>query len=494
MMKRKTLMWMLAAILCCGLTTGLTACSTNDDNPSGQTTEGLWISYEEKVGTVTDEKLEYDQIARVIQLNSDGTGFVERFYLLGGIFVWGDQERYDEDWTLTYTIAHGMVSYTTKGGQTGTLLIEGDMLTDQDGHTYEQADELTALITEEWASDVHGGNDIHTIGYMVRGNDVKEDKYGEFIVEGNPSDVQFYSFSSRIKHNNFRLRHGGNMELRYACITTEDEQYPDAPAVNVEGDEPLTLSLTGCIQMITKGEYAIVAKGGVKLKGNGELRVLNNRKDKYGISTVKTDEDAVQLAAEGYELSFKIFMDEFANREMAIYTVRPKESVALSEVKAEHVGYVIASDGRVYPTRQAAVAKGVEPLAMIAYVNAGGGHGMAVAIQKASIPIEDFAKAHPLEGCTWMLPSRAEVLKMLDGCAGFNGDEKAVERGKYQGVNMYDAQVYANDGDDLKAPRNLMTSEAGARKGSRVFYSTVASRFLTLSVSSSVSYPPCLAF
>ena len=124
MMKRKTLMWMLAAILCCGLTTGLTACSTNDDNPSGQTTEGLWISYEEKVGTVTDEKLEYDQIARVIQLNSDGTGFVERFYLLGGIFVWGDQERYDEDWTLTYTIAHGMVSYTTKGGQTGTLLID----------------------------------------------------------------------------------------------------------------------------------------------------------------------------------------------------------------------------------------------------------------------------------------------------------------------------------------------------------------------------------
>jgi hypothetical protein len=25
---------------------------------------------------------------------------------------------------------------------------------------------------------------------------------------------------------------------------------------------------------------------------------------------------------------------------------------------------------------------------------------------------------------------------MVDGCAGFNGDEKAVERGKYQGVLM----------------------------------------------------------
>lgn len=493
-------MWMLAAILCCGLTTGLTACSTNDDNPSGpttETTEGLWISYEEKVGTVTDEKLEYDQIARLIQLNSDGTGFVERFYLMDGMFVWGDQERYGEEWTLTYMIAHGMVSYTTKGGLTGTLLIEGDTMTDEEGRTYEQADELTALITEEWASDVHGGNDIQWSSFLVRGNDVKENQDCEFIVEGNPSDVHVYSFCSRIRHyNSFRLRHGGNMELRYARITTEHDQLPpEAPAVIVEGDEPLTLTLTGSNMMMTKGEHAIVAKGGVKLKGNGELQVQNNRKDKYGISTVKTDEDAGQLAAEGYEVSFKTVVDEFSNREMAVYNVKPKETVALSEVKAEHVGYVIASDGRVYPTRKAAADKGVEPLAMIAYVNAGGGHGMAVAIQTANIPIEDYAKAHPVAGCTWLLPSRAEVLKMVDGCAGFNGDEKAVDRGKYQGVNMFDAQIYANDGDDGKAPRNLMTSETGKQKGSRVFYHTAASRFLTLkNVSPSVSYPPCLTF
>ena len=100
--------------------------------------------------------------------------------------------------------------------------------------------------------------------------------------------------------------------------------------------------------------------------------------------------------------------------------------ILLSEVTSEHIGWIVGSNGLVYPP-DATMPEGVSKAAMVCYVS-NTGHGLAIELN--SSPSEgcmpdiknDVESKAAVAGHSWRLPSPADWDNMvLNGCGGADG-------------------------------------------------------------------------
>ena len=96
----------------------------------------------------------------------------------------------------------------------------------------------------------------------------------------------------------------------------------------------------------------------------------------------------------------------------------------LSKASEDHIGWVIAKNGKVYPHVMAAKSDKATPVATIAYVGSGvdGGHGLAIALEdvshdrftwkEAQDALNQWASANPVSGATWRLPTISDLNNM----------------------------------------------------------------------------------
>ena len=495
---------MMTAILVCGLTV-LTACSTTDDPATPQPTgvTGQWISYEEKSGEITDDELPYDCIARVLQFNADGTGFCELYYLMDETMVFGDANRYGDDAQLTYTIAGNRVDYTMsqQSELSGSLTLTGETLTDEaTGRVYEQAGDDMTGVTEYWAAQIHGGADASDSAkrYLLKGTSGKADASGLYKVTDNPANLSYTGLMPRFYHRaTFELAHGGTISLRAASIAEPGRSAKPSPIIRLDANEELTFILSGCNALKTDGiDIRIIdTKGSIKLKGHGFLYLMGA---KDGLLGEGDDYDFSKLAADGYTVERT--REDFGY----MYTVYKKDIVDMKDVTPDHVGYVIASDGKVYPTHEIALRHKVTPLGMIAYVGKGKDyqHGLAVfteqtvsttLLQYAPQRVETFAKTKPAPaGCTWRLPTRDEVKLMFDACS-CNPGETPDDRGRFAASGFIDMNRFVMHGGGTGY--YFVTSDKSADGNSIWVYDFNQGTFLEKSNKSwSFRVLPCLAF
>ena len=98
--------------------------------------------------------------------------------------------------------------------------------------------------------------------------------------------------------------------------------------------------------------------------------------------------------------------------------------IALSKVSENHIGWVIAKNGKVYPHVMAAKSDKTTPVATIAYIGSGvdGDHGLAIALEdvshgrftwkEAQDALNQWASTNSVSGTTWRLPTISDLNKM----------------------------------------------------------------------------------
>ena len=96
----------------------------------------------------------------------------------------------------------------------------------------------------------------------------------------------------------------------------------------------------------------------------------------------------------------------------------------LSKASENHIGWVIAKNGKVYPHMMAAKSDKTTPVATIAYVGSGvdAGHGLAIALEdvshgrftwkEAQDALNQWASINSVSGTTWRLPTISDLNKM----------------------------------------------------------------------------------
>lgn len=89
----------------------------------------------------------------------------------------------------------------------------------------------------------------------------------------------------------------------------------------------------------------------------------------------------------------------------------------LSQASSENIGWVIATDGKIYPHVKAALAEKTSPVAAITYLGSGSDckHGLAIALQDVSnskftwkdapLAVKNWASAYPVKEGSWRLPT-----------------------------------------------------------------------------------------
>lgn len=139
--------------------------------------------------------------------------------------------------------------------------------------------------------------------------------------------------------------------------------------------------------------------------------VVNGEKVKYGKVRGVADSSVVVLTPPE--------ADRGRIKAIHLETVSPWEgmSVDLNDVTANHMGWVIATNGRVYPHVRAAKSEKAVPVAAIAYLGslADCKHGLAIAIEdvsndiytwkEAPVAVTQWASSHPVREASWRLPS-----------------------------------------------------------------------------------------
>jgi hypothetical protein len=100
------------------------------------------------------------------------------------------------------------------------------------------------------------------------------------------------------------------------------------------------------------------------------------------------------------------------------------QSVDLSVVTADHIGWVIATNGRVYPHVMAAKSEETIPVAMIAYLGnvSDCSHGLAIALNDASMErlvwsdastaVSEWSSTYSVKDATWRLPTIQDLQVM----------------------------------------------------------------------------------
>lgn len=108
---------------------------------------------------------------------------------------------------------------------------------------------------------------------------------------------------------------------------------------------------------------------------------------------------------------------------------------SLTEIDPGYIGWVVGSDGNVYPAADA-VPSGTTAVAMVAYVykdNSDNIHGLAIALNDEAegnkltqLAAATAASAHKpvIKNYTWRLPSREDWKKMFIGCGGASIDDE----------------------------------------------------------------------
>ena len=98
--------------------------------------------------------------------------------------------------------------------------------------------------------------------------------------------------------------------------------------------------------------------------------------------------------------------------------------IALSKVSENHIGWVIAKNGKVYPHVMAAKSDKTTPVATIAYIGSGvdGDHGLAIALEdvshgrftwkEAQDALNQWASTNSVSGASWRLPTISDLNKM----------------------------------------------------------------------------------
>lgn len=143
--------------------------------------------------------------------------------------------------------------------------------------------------------------------------------------------------------------------------------------------------------------------------------VVNGNEVKNGKVTGIADSSVVVLIPKQADLG--------RIKAIQLETVSPWEgmSVDLNNVTADNIGWVIATNGRVYPHVKAAKAENAVPVAAIAYLGslADCKHGLAIAIEdvsnsrytwkEAPAAVTQWAASHPVREAAWRLPTVSDL-------------------------------------------------------------------------------------
>lgn len=503
---KKNVLRMLTAIFLCGLTALQTACSLNDNPAGGQAQEdivGLWISTTEESGVVSNDNLEYNQVVKVLQFNADGTGFHELFYVMDGEDVVScTMERYAEESGFVYNLNGKTADYRFNVSGTGSATLSDGRLTDADGTAYERGSDLDAIVTEAWATLMHGGSDDYS--FTLLGTAAKPDDQRVLHVTENPTKLTLISDNFLLRRDlMLQLDHGGTVDFRGIRLCPLREDQWSNPMLAVNGDEELTLSVHSDNMLQGHAKSAISTRGNIKMKGNGRIKLscYPPEEHEYHMRGITAANSFSTLAAEGYTVSTSFYPPHYD------YTVKPKDVVPMSEVSAMHVGCVIGSNGMVYATKSDAQAAKTKCEAMIVYVGKGDGfeHGLALSMVRANKEqrdslfrsedrVKEFAQSHAVKGATWRMPTKDEVMKMLEGCAGTSAAEyPGSDWIKYAVANFSHQLNWAFDsqGQRLFIP----TTTPGAKPNTTEIFLPVRGKFDSFS-NSMKGFPfyPFLAF
>lgn len=133
--------------------------------------------------------------------------------------------------------------------------------------------------------------------------------------------------------------------------------------------------------------------------------------------------------------SVNVSVKDFVAVNQEYHDVANDVIILLSDVKAEHVGKVITSDGHIYDKVSDATAAGETAIAMIAYVGSNTGnstynHGLAVALKDAGSSnwsgatsmATSYSVAVPSTGTSgWFHGSKDQWTTIMGGTSGYNG-------------------------------------------------------------------------
>lgn len=122
------------------------------------------------------------------------------------------------------------------------------------------------------------------------------------------------------------------------------------------------------------------------------------------------------------------FADRGKVKTVKFKTVSPWKgmSLNLSAASQDHIGWVIASDGRIYPHVKAARSEKAIPVAAIAYIGNESNcrHGLAIALEDvadrrftwkdAPAAVTEWASQYSVNEATWRLPSSNDM-KIMNG-------------------------------------------------------------------------------
>ena len=110
-----------------------------------------------------------------------------------------------------------------------------------------------------------------------------------------------------------------------------------------------------------------------------------------------------------------------------VYNVGNTPNISLSEITSDHIGWIVGSNGKVYPP-STALPSGVSKTAMVCYVSSiSPSHGLAIELNGISFPViwdntRNVAESKAaVIGGTWRLPSLDDWDNMVNGCGGAEG-------------------------------------------------------------------------
>lgn len=157
-------------------------------------------------------------------------------------------------------------------------------------------------------------------------------------------------------------------------------------------------SVSYAVTSITKCHPDYVFGNMLTLEGDGTVTFSSDAPD---VATVDATTGEVTIVGVGTATITATVADginyTYAGNNTANYTVTVKDPVALADVTAAHVGWVIGSDGRAYVTKTGASASSTElvtvtPVAMIGYVGAAGSvDASSDTYRGLAIALEDYA-------------------------------------------------------------------------------------------------------
>ena len=107
--------------------------------------------------------------------------------------------------------------------------------------------------------------------------------------------------------------------------------------------------------------------------------------------------------------------------------------IPMAQAKSEHIGKVIATDGKIYESKASAAHAGATPVAMIAYLGNASDctHGLAFALEDArwnrlqadaAGEVSTWPSYKAVSGGTWRLPSIKDWQYLVIGCSGESYD------------------------------------------------------------------------